>query len=586
MTKRSFWILVCFGATRLLAENVGPVFVPQAIGERLYPPSLRTAERSGASPLVTLASAFESVPEEVAAIRAWNERGTLPTKNGFTRRIGSPIAVRVRRSAQSGAGVALTERGTVIWSGNIRVNGAYRFRLHLKNVILPPGAVFWVYGKGETPIAFDGRLIDESGSLYTPSVGGDVAYLELEVPAEAADASFTIEDILEIVGPARSASIAPNDAPTCLIDATCVTTSSLDVIAEVRRAIAHLQYVKSGSGYVCSGGLLNDKDATTLVPYLLTANHCFEDQSAASSVEAFWDYRTATCTGTFPDLSTFPRTNGSTLLATSATSDFTFVRMNSIPGSRFFLGWTTTLPPSGTILHRVSHPFPDAFSQPAPQVYSSTLVDTVVGTCNSSPRGDYIYSTGGQSGVYGGSSGSPVILAGGLVVGQLKGSCGPDPSAGCDVRNSTLDGAFAATFPSIESFISATTSTGQCIPNSTTACMLNNRFRTTVRFRGAFDNANADTDALSKTVSGFSNPSFETSFFYFNDPNNIEMMVKLLDQGNTNSAGQRTIAVLFGSATPLRVELTIADMQTGATKRYTSEFSKMQGTTEFTAFVK
>jgi len=127
---------------------------------------------------------------------------------------------------------------------------------------------------------------------------------------------------------------------------------------------------------------------------------------------------------------------------------------------------------------------------------------------------------------------------------------------------------------------------GSCTENSTTECMLNSRFRVTVRYRGVFDNGTPNSSALKKQVTGFSNPAFETSFFYFNDENNIEMMVKMLDQGNTNSAGQRTIAVLFGSATPLRIEVTITDTQTGATKTYNSFFNEMKGTTDFTAFVK
>lgn len=125
-----------------------------------------------------------------------------------------------------------------------------------------------------------------------------------------------------------------------------------------------------------------------------------------------------------------------------------------------------------------------------------------------------------------------------------------------------------------------------CTPNSTTACMLNNRFRVTVRFRGGFDDNPADSNANVKSVTGFSNPNFETAFFFFNSDSNIEMMVKILDQGNTNGAGQPTIAVLFGSATPLRVELTIFDTLKGVTKTYSSAFNTQAGRTDFTAFVK
>lgn len=127
---------------------------------------------------------------------------------------------------------------------------------------------------------------------------------------------------------------------------------------------------------------------------------------------------------------------------------------------------------------------------------------------------------------------------------------------------------------------------GPCVQDAYTACLLSGRFRAIVRFRGAFDNAPADTSALLKPVTGFASPSFETAFFYFNSVDNIEMMLKMLDQGNTDSHGNPTIAVLFGSATPLRVEVTITDTLTGATRTYTSPFRSQQGATDFTAFLR
>jgi hypothetical protein len=125
-----------------------------------------------------------------------------------------------------------------------------------------------------------------------------------------------------------------------------------------------------------------------------------------------------------------------------------------------------------------------------------------------------------------------------------------------------------------------------CSPSSTAACVLGGRFRVSVRYRGGFDNGTADSNAQVKSVTGFSNANFETAFFYFNSESNIEMMVKMLDQGNTNSAGQPTVAVLFGCATPLHVELTITDTLKNVTRSYTSSFNSMQGATDFTAFVK
>lgn len=127
---------------------------------------------------------------------------------------------------------------------------------------------------------------------------------------------------------------------------------------------------------------------------------------------------------------------------------------------------------------------------------------------------------------------------------------------------------------------------GACVDDATTACLLGNRFSATVRFRLGFDDAPADTTANRKSVTGFANPAFETELFFFGDPDNIEIVLKMLDQGNTNSLGQPTIAVLFGSATPLRTEITVTDTTTGVSKTYVSPFGSQRGSTDFTAFVK
>ena len=130
-------------------------------------------------------------------------------------------------------------------------------------------------------------------------------------------------------------------------------------------------------------------------------------------------------------------------------------------------------------------------------------------------------------------------------------------------------------------------STGNCVPTSTTACLLGNRFAVDVRYRSVFDNGPVNAQARVKPVTGFGDASYETAFFYFNSPNNIEVMVKMLDQGNRDSANRPTIAVLYGSATPLRLEVTITDTRFGGvTRTWTSSFGTQAGQTDFTAFVK
>jgi len=559
-------------------------FSRDAIGVKSYPAAPRLAERAAIAPAATLRAASAVVPEELAALREWNDADRLPLKNGFTRTIGDPIAVRLDGAVSAKSGVAALARGvvtasdhgTIVWSGAVTVENAYRVRLHLTNVKLPEGTTLWVYGAGTDPIGFGKEILYE-GSLYTPSVNGPTVYLEVEIasPKGAGDAaSFEIRDVVEIVATAglRTFEPQPNDSPSCLIDATCVSSSTFPQIVAARGAIAQLQYVKGVNSFVCSGGLINDKvPSPSFIPYLLTANHCFDTQASASSLEAYFDYKTSSCSGTFPQ---FPAPQvGSTLLATSATSDFTFVRLNSVPAGRFFLGWTAAAQGAGTKLYRVSHPFPDSFNVPAPQFYSDATTSTTFGTCTNRPLSNYLYSVGGQGGTYGGSSGSPVMLADASVVGQLFGACGTAPGDGCDrVNNAAVDGRFATTFASIEQYINVTGSPQGCTENGTTLCLTNNRFRVQGTYR------------TSSGVTGTANVvelTSDTGYLWFFSQANVEVVVKVL-----NACGINGYWVFAGGLTDVEVTLTVTDTQTGAVRQYTNSlgtaFRPIQDTSAFT----
>lgn len=570
----SLLIAISAGATpgESPAASNEPAFSRDAVGVRSYPAAPRlldqaVGDQAAREPAITLAAATEVEPDELMAIREWNDADRLPLKNGFTRKIHDGISVRLGETAIAAKGVtsaharglvSTSDRGTLIWSGAVRVDGAHRVRLHLTNVTLPDGATLWVYGEGQAPIGFGKELLYE-GSLYTPSVTGPVVHLEVEIPspksAEGA-ASFEIRDLLELVAPRdlRTFQPRPEDASTCLIDATCTTTASFDAIASTRAAIAHLQYVKAGNGFVCSGGLVNDKVTATVVPYLLTANHCFDSQASASTLEAFFDFKTSFCNGSFPG---FPTPSlGATLLATNTITDFTFVRLNSIPAGRTLLGWTTVAQANGTKLHRVSHPFPDDLPAPAPQRYSSTNVNTGVGTCSALPPANFLYSNGGTGGTYGGSSGAPVLINGGQIVGQLFGACGTDPSAGCDnIGNSKVDGRFSVTFPSIQQFINVPDTTVQpCVPSSTRACLNNDRFAVSVTWKTP--NQQGTGTAIEYTS--------ESALFWFFGSSNIEMILKVL-----NACGLNNSYWVFAAATTdVEYTITVTDTQRGTVKTY------------------
>jgi hypothetical protein len=449
---------------------------------------MRIAERFGVEPVAEMDAARVGAVDQLQALANWNRSGSLPVRVGFMRPLPLEQTVRFDRElAESPAGVraggayARTADG-MVWGTTVRVEDAYRLRLRLDDVRLPEGTRLWVYAENGETVGPFGRETVHGGELLTPSVAGPVVNLEVELPpgaiASGGDYGFRIGGVAEMVRlgetgePLETADYQPAPAPshTCVIDASCVDSGTFPVIDGARKAIAHLEFPAGGGFFgICTGGLLNTMEGAdgtpAPAPPLLTANHCFSEQSKADNLEAFWDYRTPSCDGTPPALGTLPRSQGATLLATGLESDYTLVGL-AIPSGRMLLGWNpgANAVTPGTIVHRLSHPV--GHVNPAdPLTYAryETLgtSDPRFQTCSAQPGQDigdtskFLHLQPLDGGTLGGSSGGPTINDSGQVVGQLYGGC---PGAdGCNPVNNDIDGAFQTTFNRISQFLVGTT---------------------------------------------------------------------------------------------------------------------------------
>jgi hypothetical protein len=147
------------------------------------------------------------------------------------------------------------------------------------------------------------------------------------------------------------------------------------------------------------------------------------------------------------------------------------------------------------------------------------------------------------------------MLGNGQIVGQLFGSCGPDPAAGCDRRNNTLDGAFAVSFNSLRPHLASSGSTpSPCVPNSSTICLVNNRFSV----RLTYDVGQGPQPMTAIKYTG------ETGLFWFTDAGNIEVLLKMINACSFN----QKFWVYAGGTTDVGVNITVTDSQTGAIKTY------------------
>ena len=521
-------------------------------------PVLRDA-KSAAAVLVSL-DAIQ--PFEVERLRRLNEVGGR-FQNGVVRELATALSIRT-------PDVAIADAEWK-WRGAVQVSGANGVRLQLTDLSLPEGTVFWVYGETGAAIGFDASLA-HAGTLWTPTVYGESVTIEVRAPGAAA---FTISAVADI----RADHEVTPHGTECFRDAACHMTGS---VANSATGIARYQYMSDGAAYVCTGGLIIDS-GREFKPYFLTANHCISTASEASSVEAYWDYRALSCGGSIPSLSSRPRSNGASILVTSANTDVTLLRLSSVPGTRYWLGWSGATVPTGTALHRISNPGGGA------QVYSTTTVDSTFAGCSGWPRPQTIYQQQVSGGTAGGSSGSPVLFGDGVIVGQLRGICGADLENDCNYANRTADGALAQSYPLLKPYIDAGTTTpcSACTPNSKTACLLNKRFKVEVSWKNAF--VTPATSGTGDVVNFAENrpevhPTFgpltESTYFSFFAPGRVELVVKLLSGVTINDK----FWVFAAGLTNNEYTIKVTDTTTCRTWQRTNAHGTFSNITDFEAF--
>ncbi len=112
-------------------------------------------------------------------------------------------------------------------------------------------------------------------------------------------------------------------------------------------------------------------------------------------------------------------------------------------------------------------------------------------------------------------------------------------------------------------------SAGGCRPSRNTLCLLDNRFAVSVDWSNP-----GNGTAGAAVAQGFSKVA---GTFYFTDPGNVELMVKLLQFPDR-------IAVFYGALSDLPYTIHVTDTATGATRTYQSTAGKLCGGLDNSAF--
>jgi hypothetical protein len=215
---------------------------------------------------------------------------------------------------------------------------------------------------------------------------------------------------------------------SCNVDVACNQGNDWH---DQMRSVGQYTFSKSGSSYVCTGTLIANTGVTA-TPYFLTANHCLNTQTVASSVVVYWNYQGAQCRAPGSSASGSPLAkslashsqSGSTLRASHATSDMTLLQLSSsVPSaaSPYWSGWSrsTTAPTSARGIH---HP---AGHEKRISIDNNAL--TTSGYLGASGSSHWRVGNWEVGTTEGGSSGSGLWNQSKLLVGQLHGgyaACG------------------------------------------------------------------------------------------------------------------------------------------------------------------
>jgi len=387
---------------------------------------------------------------------------------------GTPLQIGIARAVRDLQSEASThsalqweqlDDGTLVADLSVTSQGAAALRAGLRVTRLPDTATLRFTGPNDEKLfETTGRAVNEAlgrnadagekgedaRSYWSPVIEGDTVVVEIELAAgtDPVDLSIAVPRVSHLVASAGTAFATPTTigrSASCEVDAMCSSGWSNQM-----NAVAEMIFTSGSGTYLCTGTLLADQDPSSAIPYFLTANHCVNSQSVATSLVTYWFYRSSACNsgtpGTYQQL-----TGGATLLYNTSNSDTSFMRLNNIPPQgTFYAGYYTgTVPGAGASITALHQPAGDLLkiSQGSIGGYISCTAPNSTGSfscSDSTASASTFYDVFFTSGITeGGSSGSGLFLGNGYVIGQLYGgssSC----SGGADDAYGRFDVAFNA----------------------------------------------------------------------------------------------------------------------------------------------
>jgi hypothetical protein len=257
-------------------------------------------------------------------------------------------------------------------------------------------------------------------------------------------------------------------AGSCTLPTMCAPTDNAlgsgvaSAIGDRKKSVTKLQFFDGASGFVCTGTLINTEKFPA--PFVLTANHCINNASAALSLTTFWFHESTACDGAIVSPNRVQVSGGAQLVFGNRNVDSTLLRMNqSAPSGSVFSGFNFASLAPGSSIVSISHPDGDTSRY---AIGNTTREYQIIGYPQ---RMDGVRFTRGIT--QGGSSGSGLFtMAGGTLQlrGVLSGSTVRNDEEGLSCTNldeEALYTRFETLYPQIAQYINNAAVAADDAPN-------------------------------------------------------------------------------------------------------------------------
>ena len=213
------------------------------------------------------------------------------------------------------------------------------------------------FARGEGEPFFE--IADSAAVTWGPVIAGDSQLIQVMLPAGAdpRQVRVVVDGVSHLVSDPSVAAPAipgPKSAASCQQDVACAPAS--EALSRAVRSVAKIVYTVNGNTYSCTGTLVNDAQAATQIPYVLTAKHCIDSPAAAATVNSFWFLEAASCGGK-AGAQAVQLTKGARLLHAGTLSDMALIRLNEpAPAGAWFSAIDASPPSAGDTGVAVHHP--------------------------------------------------------------------------------------------------------------------------------------------------------------------------------------------------------------------------------------